>query len=250
MADAGGPGETALRAESSLSSASSTSAGQGLLVQIERRHTRGYARLSGRSVHTIKRKGISCRDSFGEASNDEAESGLYRRVWVTDGQRDRPLAEGEPDVATLLGRPEAAWITRDLEQRAQGYAIANVVPGHVKEVRDRRLAWIEKTRAAVKDRLTKEIAYWDHRAEQLKLQEQAGKAGARLNSQEARRRADELQARLERRLAELDREAQISALPPVVLGGVVIVPMGLLAKVMGSAAAWTRRQVRSGRVPL
>ena len=95
-----------------------------------------------------------------------------------------------------------------------------MVPEHIAEVRSRRLTWIDKTRAAVKDRLTKEITYWDHRAEQLKFQEQAGKAGARLNSQEARRRADELQARLQRRLAELDREAQISALPPVVLGGI------------------------------
>jgi SNF2 family DNA or RNA helicase len=149
----------------------------------------------------------------------------------------RPLAEGEPDTAALLARPEASWITRDLEQRAQGYAIANVVPEHVREVREPRLAWIEKTRAAVKDRLTKEIAYWDHRAEQLKLQEQGGKAGARLNSQEARRRADDLQSRLERRLAELDREAQVSALPPVVLGAVAVVPMGLLTKLAGRAAA-------------
>ena len=138
----------------------------------------------------------------------------------------RPLAEGEPAVADLLARPECAWITRALEQKAQGHAIAHVVPEHIAEVRGRRLAWIEKTRAAVKDRLTKEITYWDHRAEQLKLQEQAGKAGARLNSQEARRRADDLQARLQRRLAELDREAQISALPPVVLGGLVVVPLG------------------------
>src|SRR5690606_38578923 len=129
-----------------------------------------------------------------------------------------------------------AWIAQGVEQLAQNYAIAEVVPEHVKEVRERRLAWIAKTRAAAKDRLTKEIAYWDHRAEELKLQEQAGKAGARLNSQEARRRADELQTRLERRLAELDREAQISALPPVVVGGVVVAPMGLVAKVMGRAA--------------
>ncbi len=149
----------------------------------------------------------------------------------------RPLAQGEPDTATLLALPEAAWITRGIEQRAQDYAIASVVPEHVQEVRDRRLGWIEKTRTAVKDRLTKEIAYWDHRAEQLKAQEQAGQAGARLNSQEARRRADDLQARLERRLAELGREAQVSALPPVVLGGVVVVPMGLLAKVAGRVSA-------------
>jgi superfamily II DNA or RNA helicase len=145
----------------------------------------------------------------------------------------RALAAGEPDAAALLARREMGWITRELEARAQDYAIAHVVPEHVKEVRERRLAWVEKTRAAVKDRLTKEIASWDHRAEQLKLQEQAGRAGARLNSQEARRRADELQSRLERRLAELDREAQISALPPVVVGGVVVVPLGLVAELSG-----------------
>ena len=145
----------------------------------------------------------------------------------------RPLAEGEPSVAEVLARPECAWITRALEQKAQGHAIAHVVPEHITEVRDRRLNWINKTRAAVKDRLTKEITYWDHRAEQLKLKEQAGKAGARLNSLEARRRADDLQARLQRRLAELDREAQISALPPVVLGGLMVVPLGLVAAMTG-----------------
>jgi 6-phosphofructokinase len=90
-------------------------------------------------------------------------------------------------------RPECGWITRALEQTAQSHAIALVVPEHVAEVRGRRLTWIEKTRAAVKGRLTKEITYWDHRAEQLKVQEQAGKSGARLNSHEARLRVDDLQ---------------------------------------------------------
>jgi len=100
-------------------------------------------------------------------------------------------------------------------------------------MRTQRQSWTEKTRAAVKDRLTKEITHWDHRAEQLKLQEQAGKAGARLNSREARRRADDLQARLQRRLAELDRESQVAALPPVVVGGSVVIPQGLLALAQG-----------------
>ncbi len=97
------------------------------------------------------------------------------------------------------------------------------------------MSWIEKTRVAVKDRLIKEITWWDHRAEDLKGREQAGRAGARLNSQEARHRADDLQARLQKRLAELDREAQISALPPVVLGGFVVVPLGLVAAMSGRA---------------
>ena len=145
----------------------------------------------------------------------------------------RPLNKDEPSVDDLLARPECAWIARDLEQRALDHAVGHVVPEHIGEVRSRRLQWIEKTRAAVKDRLIKEIAYWDHRAEALKLQEQAGKAGARLNSQEARRRADELTARLEHRLAELDREAQLSALPPVVLGGLLVAPLGLIAAMTG-----------------
>lgn len=142
----------------------------------------------------------------------------------------RPLKPGELDIDALLSRPECQWIRRELEQKVQGYAIAHVVPKHLQEVKGRRLGLVQKTRAAVKDRLTKEIGYWDHRAEELKHQEQAGKPNARLNSKEARRRADELQARLHKRLAELDLEAQISALPPVALGGLIVVPMGLLAQ--------------------
>lgn len=148
----------------------------------------------------------------------------------------RPPKPEEPTPAVLLERPECAWITRELEQQAQSYAIAHVVPEHLQEVKGRRLEWIEKTRAAVKDRLTKEINYWDHRAEELKLQEQAGKPNARLNSQEARRRADDLQARLQKRMGQLELEGKISALPPVVLGGLVVVPMGLIAAMTGQPA--------------
>ena len=59
--------------------------------------------------------------------------------------------------ARILERPECAWITRELEHEAQGYAVANVVPEHLAEVRGPKLALIAKTEAAVKDRLTKEI---------------------------------------------------------------------------------------------
>jgi len=145
----------------------------------------------------------------------------------------RPLEKGEPGVEAILDRPECSWITRELEQSAQGYAVAHVVPEHLKEVRDSKLALIAKTEAAVKDRLTKEITYWDHRAEQLKLQEQAGKANARLNSGEARKRADMLQGRLQKRLEDLKLEAQISPLPPVVLGGFLVVPIGMIRAMTG-----------------
>jgi SNF2 family DNA or RNA helicase len=148
----------------------------------------------------------------------------------------RPLSPEEPAVEAILGRPECGWLDRSLEQKAQGYAVASVVPEHVEEVRSRRLALITKTEAAVKDRLTKEINYWDYRAEELKAQEQAGKPNAKLNSGEARKRADALQARLQKRLEDLKLERQIAPLPPVILGGVLVVPLGLLAAMEGRAA--------------
>ena len=62
----------------------------------------------------------------------------------------------------------------------------------------------------------------------------AGRAPERASEpQEVRRQADALQARLHKRPEQLDREAQISALLPVVMGGLVVVPVGPLAKIAG-----------------
>ncbi len=57
----------------------------------------------------------------------------------------------------------------------------------------------------------------------------------RLNSNEARKRADSLQGRLQKRMEELALEAKLSPLPPVVIGGVLVVPVGLLRKMNGDA---------------
>lgn len=148
----------------------------------------------------------------------------------------RPLAVGEPEVSTLLARPECAWIDQGLEQRVQGYAIAEMVPEHLAEVRSRKLSLIAKTEVAVRDRLTKEIDHWSHRTEELKLQEQAGKFNARLNSTEARKRAEALEFRLRQRMAELKQERQMASLPPIVIGGFLVVPAGLLATMNGGPA--------------
>jgi hypothetical protein len=128
----------------------------------------------------------------------------------------------------LLREP---WLSQQLESNATSYAIAQLLPRHIMEVRDHRTELIGRTRAAVQERLTKEINYWDHRAQQLRLEESAGRTNARLNSDMAQRRADELQARLQNRLRELDLEAQLAPLPPVVLGGAVIVPASRLREV-------------------
>jgi SNF2 family DNA or RNA helicase len=154
----------------------------------------------------------------------------------------RPLADTEPSAEDILSRPECQWVTKQLEQQAQSHAIEHVVPEHLEEVKSRKLELIAKTEAAVKDRLTKEINYWDHRAEELKLQEQAGKPNARLNSNEARKRADELQSRLENRMEELQKERQLAPLPPVVMGGLLIVPIGLIAQMTGTSVGPTQNK--------
>jgi hypothetical protein len=125
-----------------------------------------------------------------------------------------------------------AWLKGDLESVVVGHAIANLVPVHLDEVRKRREDLVTRTMAAVKDRLTKEITYWDHRANQLKDQELAGKTNAKTNSGKARQRADELQARLQKRMAELELERQIAPLPPLAIGGSLVIPIGLLHKML------------------
>lgn len=137
----------------------------------------------------------------------------------------------EKELETLLHYAGTLpWLKGDLEFGALSYAAKELVPLHRAEVRERRLALIEKTRNAVRERLTAEIQYWDSRANELKEKENEGKRNAALNSAQARAKADLLAERREARLAQLDREAKIDALPPRVTGGVLVAPIGLLRK--------------------
>ncbi|HSV31621.1 MAG TPA: DUF3883 domain-containing protein, partial [Atribacteraceae bacterium] len=104
-----------------------------------------------------------------------------------------------------------------------------------------------KSMAAVKDRLSKEILYWDNRANELRAQEQAGKANAKINSTKARQRADELTMRMQKRLMELEQEKNLSPLSPVVLGGALIVPVGVFEKLRNQStdpAVFAREKAR------
>src|SRR6266566_2364245 len=156
----------------------------------------------------------------------------------------RPLSDNEHTVVDPMLNGLA--LREQIEQQALTFAITALVPQHLTEVKGRKEELIRKTMAAVKDRLTKEINYWDHRAAQLHRQEEAGKTFS-LNSAKARQRADELQARLQRRMEELEQERQISALPPVVTGGVLVIPAGLLAKLRGESNEALYAQARETR---
>ncbi|MCA9955164.1 MAG: DUF3883 domain-containing protein [Anaerolineales bacterium] len=122
----------------------------------------------------------------------------------------------------------SASVPETLEGQVTSHAITQLIPRHLEQVRRRREELIDKTLHAVQERLTREINYWDRRAAELRRQEREGKPNARLNSALAQERADNLAARLERRKDELALERQISAAPPVLIGGAMIVPIGLL----------------------
>lgn len=143
------------------------------------------------------------------------------------------------DEERLLISPlvEQSPFARDVEDRAMDWAVQHLAPRHLAEVRERTIERVERTMQAVKERLITEITYWDSRAEELKALELAGKAArGGMNSGKARARCEELQARLKRRMEELEQERELASAPPVVHGGALVVPRGLLAKLRGETS--------------
>lgn len=126
----------------------------------------------------------------------------------------------------------ASWISVDQEKRAVGLAAATLVPEHFKEVADRRIAHVDKTLAAVHERLTKEISFWADRYAKLKDDKAAGK-DVGPNVENARRTVADLEVRLENRKKELLSMRHVISATPVVLGGALVVPAGLLRKLRG-----------------
>lgn len=141
----------------------------------------------------------------------------------------RPI---EPDEFVLV-RPllTGEWLRHGIEETALDWAIQDMAPQHLAEVRDRTVDRLDRTLRAVRERLTREIAFWDNRAEELKARELAGKASrGGLNSGRARQRCETLQARLKQRTEELEQERHLASAPPVIHGGALVVPRGLLSK--------------------
>jgi superfamily II DNA or RNA helicase len=192
-----------------------------ILLFLEHAVTDGHETPAGRQV-------VSRRFEFVELAPD----GSARAPGYAPYLDYRAVTDDEwPAVKGLLDDP---WLGGDVERLGLDHAIELAVPKHLAEVRIRAEARVAKVRAAVRERLTKEIAWWDLRAAELREQAAAGKQ-PRMNPDRAQARADELSGRLRARLADLDRDQQLSALPPVVVGGALVVPAGLLARLGGTA---------------
>jgi hypothetical protein len=147
---------------------------------------------------------------------------------------------------SLAGVLRADWITYQLEARALAYAVEHLVPQHTEEVVARRHRQADKQLRAVRDRLIKEIQYWSDRAVKLDLDVRAGKQ-PRLQPENARRRAEELSARLKQRTAELQAMRHVASGSPNVIGGALVIPAGLLAQ-RGAMPAFTADAEARARV--
>lgn len=147
-----------------------------------------------------------------------------------------PLDQADaPRIADLLDAP---WMHTNLEQKAVGLAASKLVPEHFNEVATRRVEHVDNTLKAVHERLTKEIAFWTDREIKLRDDKAAGK-DVRLNLDNVTRTLQDLQYRLESRKKELLAMKQVQNGTPVVLGGALVIPAGLLAHRRGESPAPT-----------
>ncbi len=145
-----------------------------------------------------------------------------------------PTEEEQTLLQGLLADPSLA---QNIEQGAVAYAAETMLPERLQHLREERRQRLRKVWQAVRDRLTKEMNYWDHRAHDLALREQAGKTARSLNAEMARRRADDLQLRLKEREADLKAEEFLAAQTPRVLGAALVVSEGVLTQLRGMGVA-------------
>ena len=185
--------------------------------------------VDGRTDAAGNRRVVSKRFEF----VDVDPAGIARNAGWAPYLDCRPATPEEIELLTPV--IEEGWVRADLESKALDHGV-ELARAHLDEVRRRTLDRVDRTTAAVRERLLSEIKHWDHRANQLKDRELAGKLPkSGMNSAKARQRADGLEVRLKRRLEDLDAERQLSPLPPVLTGGALVVPVGLLAALRGTS---------------
>lgn len=139
---------------------------------------------------------------------------------------------------------QAPWLDQNLEALALQQASQQLVPEHFSEVKARRERQADKTLGAVRERLVKEISYWSDRYMKLTDDVAAGKQ-PRMQPQNAKRTVDELTARLEQRTAELTAMKSVVSSTPVVMGGALVIPQGLLAARKGESQFAVDAQARA-----
>ncbi|MBR6471327.1 MAG: DUF3883 domain-containing protein [Victivallales bacterium] len=137
-----------------------------------------------------------------------------------------------------------SWLNANLEQVAIQYASANMAKTHFDEVSKRRIAQVDKIHEAVRSRLVAGITYWSNRMVQLQQDVAAGKQ-PRVQPINAKQTAEMLTARLHAREMELEQMRHIISKTPVILGGILVIPQGMLNQATGMGPFCADAQARS-----
>jgi superfamily II DNA or RNA helicase len=114
------------------------------------------------------------------------------------------------------------WI-ESAERAAVDWLIGHELPEYLAEVTPRRRRDLERTRAAVTDRLNSEVRRLGSEALTATHREQQGQV-VKESSASLVRRAHELESRLERRLADIERQSSMSTPPPRVTAAAIVIP--------------------------
>jgi hypothetical protein len=119
---------------------------------------------------------------------------------------------GAPDTAAVAAATKLAWLL-DAEAAARTWIIGHQLKEYLAEVSPRRLTELHRTRTRVDHRLASEANRLIGEAMAAREKEQAGMK-PKESSEGLMRKAADLQARREARLALLDQQAQLSTRPP------------------------------------
>ena len=197
----------------------------------------------------------SVREAQAEKSSDQPRVSSRRLQFVEIDQHGKAFHAGwaphldlqpidDYDLKLVQDILDASWISTNLEGLALQHVSQHLVPEHYQEVKGRRERQADKVLAAVNERLVKEINYWSDRYIKLTDDVAAGKQ-PRMQPEMARRRVDELTERLNQRKRELEAMKAVVSSTPVVIGGALVIPQGLLAQRKGETTFCADAEARS-----
>lgn len=131
-----------------------------------------------------------------------------------------------PESAAVQQAKSLPWL-HNAESRAVSWIIENELPDYLAEVQPRRRNELEKQRALVESRLKHEIERILSDAVAASERENLGEK-PKESSESLTRKANDLHARLDRRLELIDQQAKMSTKPPLIVAAALVLPAAML----------------------
>lgn len=215
-----------------------------LLFSVEGEVCDGKPTDSGMS-HTLERYlsyvEIPGASDDGESTGSEPIPAGNARYLDYDAPKDDEREAIEAYLGCEMPFGDDAW------GRAKSYAVNYLAKERRETVAQKRLPHIAKVRDEVSKRLSMEISKADYQALQL-AKKAKEHSKYELAASQAKTRVEQLKERKARRLAELEKEEVIFATPPRVSGCSIVIPRGLIAKLLNIEVDVTERQNRNQRI--